>query len=345
MAKIPAIVVLFVCALAAPQVLAQSDERPTLSASDEIMKDLAEVSVGDVLFIALMAMLGLTGVVLAIRAAVSIIWALLPLALLGLGGFIFYKQHTSDVVPAWVFIIGMAALGLGAFLTDKQLGGDADEKHKQDEGPAHNHELERTENLEIKIGTARFETSLKDKLREISAAVFSVMHEGHFSGFLIAKDADFSYALTNHVIGDKETFDIKRIGSDELATGSRIISSDDLNVALVAVDFTDARPLRINTNLPEVGDDVYTIGSPVDTAFEGTLTRGVVGSIRENADGTRHIQSDVGIAPGSGGGPLLDKWGNVIGVFAMIMQHGDNPTPINLFIPIADALKRLGVKY
>ena len=342
MAKILAIVVLFVCALAAPQVLAQSDERPTLSAAEALIADVASISGGEVLAGIVLAVVAFWLVRLAIRVAVSIIWALLPLALFGVAGFIFYHKEFSDVdVPVWMTGVAVVAALLGVAIGDKQFKEDANEK--QDE--AQEHELVEGEDLEIKIKAARFETPLKDDLRKISAAVFSVMHEGHFSGFLIAKDADFSYALTNHVIGDKETFDIKRIGSDELATGSRIISSDGLNVALVAVNFTDVRPLRINTNLPEVGDDVYTIGSPVDTAFEGTLTRGVVGSIRENADGTRYIQSDVGIAPGSGGGPLLDKWGNVIGIFAMVMQHGDNPTPINLFIPIADALKHLGVKY
>lgn len=29
----------------------------------------------------------------------------------------------------------------------------------------------------------------------------------------------------------------------------------------------------------------------------------------------------------------------------MIMQHDDNPAPINFFVPIADALRHLGVKY
>ena len=346
MAKTLAIVVLFVCALAAPQVLAQSDERQTLSASDEIMKGIAEVSVGDILFVVLMAMLGLAVVVLAIRAAVSIIWALLPLVLLGLGGFILFQKHFgNEEVPNVVFIIGMGALGLGVFLGNKQLGVDADEKQKQDDGQSHNHELEQPENLEIKIGAARFETPLKDDLRKISAAVFSVMHEENFSGFLIAKDKDFGYAMTSHVTGGEEPFGIKRIGMDEPAAGKCVITSEDLNVSLIAVDFTDVRPLRINTNLPEVGDDVYAIGSPMDTAFEGTLTRGVVGSIREDEDGGRYIQSDVGIAPGSDGGPLFDKWGNVIGIASVIMQHDDNPAPVNLFVPIADALKHLGIKH
>ena len=346
MAKTLVIVVLFVCALAAPQVLAQGDESSTPSTSKGLMADLAAMSGADIVSSILLAVLfvglALVVFVLIIHATVSIIRLLLPIALLGVGGFIFYHRHFGDdEVPGWVSIVGVAALVLGMVMAKKQLGEWADEEQKQDKQPP-----EKAVKMRITIRTARFETLLKDNLREISGGVFSVVREGHGSGFLIAKYENTGYALTsNHVIGDKETFDIKRTGSDEVAAGNRIkIDSGDMNVALVGVNFADAQPLRINTNLPEVGDDVYAIGSPVGVEFEATLTRGVVGGIRDEPKGARYIQSDAAIAPGNNGGPLLDKWGNVIGIAAM-MQHGDDSAPINLFIPIADALKHLGVKY
>lgn len=342
MTKILALVVLFVCALAAPQVLAQTDESPTLSASEGLMADLAAMSGADIVSAILsgVILVLLTAVVVAlvIHAMLSIVRLLLPLALLGAAGFILYHRQFGEVeVPGWLSTVGIAMLVLGMVMAKKQLGEWAEEQEKDKQPP------EKATKMRITIRAARFGTLLKDNLREISGGVFSVVREGHGSGFLIAKYENTGYALTsNHVIGDKETFDIKRTGSDEMAAGNRIkIDSGDINVALVGVNFADAQPLRINTNLPEIGDDVYAIGSPVGVEFEGTLTRGVVGNIRDEA-GVRYIQSDAGI--GNSGGPLLDKWGNVIGIAAMI-QHGDDSASIDLFVPIADALKRLGIVY
>ena len=286
------------------------------------------------------------GIWLAARWAVSVVWALLPSALIGAACFIFYQAMLGDLnFPKWSLLVGAAMLMLGGSIIHKQ---ERDKHLAVKRQQAHKHGLGKLKNPAAKITKAQFETPLKDKLQEISAAIFSVkLFEGHGSGFLIAKDGKSGYALTNlHVVSSEENFDIKRIGRNELAIGNRMrIASGNLDAALVGVSFTDAQPLRINTKLPEVGDDVYAIGSPVDIRFEGTLTRGVVGGIRDNVEGARYIQSDVGIAPGNSGGPLLDKWGNVIGIATGMMKHDDKPTPVNLFIPIADALRHLGIKH
>lgn len=358
MTKIQAIAVFFVCALVAPQVLAQTGEslKPHVS-KDLIGEDIMAAVTGAVeavswtnafqivvLIIGALVVISL-GVGLAVRAAAALVWALLPIALFVLGGFIYYHHHHNNA-PDWLMAVGAIAIVLGAFTFKKQMDRWGNELEKETKEKIRKHELEKVASLGIKIRTARFEALLKDNLPEISAGVFSVIRNGHSSGFLIAKDGEYGYALTSrHVVGG-ENFGIKRAGNDELAAGSCIKAADGgINAALIIVNFS-AQPLRVNTNLPEPGDDVYVIGSPVDIAFEGTLTRGVVGNILEEDNGNRYIQSDVGVAPGNGGSPLLDKWGNVIGIAAMMtMQHDDSPTPVNVFIPIADVLRHVMVKY
>lgn len=60
-----------------------------------------------------------------------------------------------------------------------------------------------------------------------------------------------------------------------------------------------------------VGARAIAIGSPL--GFEYTLTEGIVSQLR-NVDGTRFLQMQTAIAPGSSGGPLFDERGSVIGV-------------------------------
>jgi S1-C subfamily serine protease len=76
--------------------------------------------------------------------------------------------------------------------------------------------------------------------------------------------------------------------------------------------------------------------------LSGTVSKGIVSALR-NFDGLDYIQSDVVTAGGSSGGPLLDDRGNVVGVTVSGFTEGEAPTGLNLFIPIADALRALGV--
>ena len=194
-----------------------------------------------------------------------------------------------------------------------------------------------------KLRAAQFAAPITEQIGEITAGVLTIqLFQGHGSGFFVTEDG---LALTNlHVVSQDDHFDAKRIGKKVALVGRRIrTAKDELDAALIAVAMDDVRPLRINRALPRIGEDVYAFGTPLDQSLEGTLTRGVVSAIREE-NGVRMIQSDVSILPGNSGGPLLDKWGNVIGISTEMMTMGGQPTNICRFIPIDEALRRLGFR-
>ena len=60
-----------------------------------------------------------------------------------------------------------------------------------------------------------------------------------------------------------------------------------------------------------VGQDVVAIGSAF--LLEATVTRGIVSAIRTANDVT-FVQTDAAINPGNSGGPLLNSYGEVIGI-------------------------------
>ena len=83
---------------------------------------------------------------------------------------------------------------------------------------------------------------------------------------------------------------------------------------LPAARFGDSDTLR-------VGELVYAIGHP--WGQPGTVTAGVVGGLGVAHDpargtATRYVQSDVSLAPGNSGGPLLNARGEVVGINAMV---------------------------
>ena len=83
----------------------------------------------------------------------------------------------------------------------------------------------------------------------------------------------------------------------------------------------------------KVGDSVLAIGNPF--GFNGTLTKGIVSRIDYSKN---RIQTDAAINPGSSGGPLLNKHGEIIGINQAIYNPDNNisnigigfATPVNL---------------
>lgn len=65
-----------------------------------------------------------------------------------------------------------------------------------------------------------------------------------------------------------------------------------------------------------VGESVYAFGFPLNglLATTGNFTIGNVTATAGLGDDTRHIQVSVPIQPGNSGGPLVDQYGNVVGV-------------------------------
>ena len=113
------------------------------------------------------------------------------------------------------------------------------------------------------------------------------------------------------ILQDGRTFDaevVKRGQSLDLALLQLWGSPGDLPTAPVG----DSDKLR-------VGELVFAIGHPWGRL--GSVTAGIVsglGVVRGPGGRTRYIQSDVSLAPGNSGGPLLNARGEVVGINTMI---------------------------
>jgi S1-C subfamily serine protease len=101
--------------------------------------------------------------------------------------------------------------------------------------------------------------------------------------------------------------------------------------------------LPIRFDQPAVGDTVYAVGAPLDPAYSATVSKGIISAFRD-IEGESWIQSDVNVQHGSSGGPLLDERGNILGITARgEPNEAGTPSGVNLFVPILDALRRLGL--
>lgn len=80
-----------------------------------------------------------------------------------------------------------------------------------------------------------------------------------------------------------------------------------------------------NSQKVKVGQKVYAIGNPF--GFNGTLTQGIVSRIDYAKN---RIQTDAAINPGSSGGPLLNKDGEIIGINQAIYNPDNNISNIGI---------------
>lgn len=158
------------------------------------------------------------------------------------------------------------------------------------------------------------------------------------SGFFISPEG---YLLTNHhVVGNVKFVKVKLATGRELV-GEVLKTDRRRDVALLKTEAVGVEPLSIRDSDPNIGEDVFAVGSPLGDRFSGSFTRGVLSGHRSLGE-LRYLQSDVAVLPGNSGGPLLDGSGAVVGISARALDSGR--ANLNLFIPIDDALATLAVR-
>ena len=186
-----------------------------------------------------------------------------------------------------------------------------------------------------------FHTLVRDHFASVRKAVITVHadKDSAGSGFFISSQG---YALTAaKVVGDAQSVQI----SDTNGTKYRAkVLRTDLrhNVALIKADIHDNFALPVS--LEEQADSlttVYAIGTPAETSYRATITKGIIAAHRYRAkQDLPLIQASVPTTDGYAGGPLTDEFGNVLG---LTYAESTTETNFSLFVPISDALKALNI--
>lgn len=182
---------------------------------------------------------------------------------------------------------------------------------------------------------------IENKLDAVFSAVVTVRSGmGHGSGFIINEDG---YILTNaHVVNDSSKVAVILNNGLEVF-GDVIRVSEQRDVALIKVPLRIPTPLPIRRKEAENLEKIYVIGSPIREELQSSVTSGIVSAFRNSSDpNASYIQSDAAVSPGNSGGPLLDQYGNVMGL-SVIKYTGIGAEGINLFIPILSALDALKI--
>lgn len=139
------------------------------------------------------------------------------------------------------------------------------------------------------------------------------------SGIIFSQDG---YVITNaHVIGNSKTaYAIRVVTSDGKVYKAGVVGYDS-RTDIAVLKMGDAKGLTPATfgdsSQLEVGQDIIVVGNPGGLDYQNTTTKGVISALDRKLSTsslTKYIQTDAAINPGNSGGPLVNYYGQVVGI-------------------------------
>ena len=189
------------------------------------------------------------------------------------------------------------------------------------------------------------ELSIQDIYQKVNPSTVTVltgMSDGSAmvgTGVIFTEDG---YILTNaHVIaGGSECYVVLDTGENHRA---RLLGLDEeKDLAVIKIDATGLPAAEFgDSDALTVGDPVYAIGNPLGVELRGTLTDGIVSAINRDVyvDGVTMtlIQTNAALNNGNSGGPLINVYGQVVGINTMKMGSSSTTSVegLGFAIPIA----------
>ncbi len=171
---------------------------------------------------------------------------------------------------------------------------------------------------------------------------------GSGTGFVYKTDDQYGYILTNfHVVENADEIII--VLSDETEVEAELVGKDVFtDLAVLTIDVESViQVAKIGNSLEtEVGERVFTVGSPLGRQYMGTVTKGILSARERLVETTLSgqkilievLQTDAAINPGNSGGPLVNQKGEVIGINSMKIVR-DTIEGIGFAIPMENAIE------
>ena len=161
-------------------------------------------------------------------------------------------------------------------------------------------------------------------------AIFSYDSSGQVIGFGSGFFVHTGHVATNwHVVKHGDRTEV--VSNSGESSSVRVVTYyPDIDFALLelAEPATSARYLRMHPGRPALGSRVYAIGGPLGLMF--SVSEGIVSSISREIAGQSFLQFTSPVSPGSSGGPVVNRDGEVIGVVTWQLSQGQN---LNFAIP------------
>ena len=177
----------------------------------------------------------------------------------------------------------------------------------------------------------RVEMDMKDLVKRIEKSVVRIIVKSDQgasigSGFVI--DSDGSIMTNYHVIEGANSAEVEfENGEKATVIGFTTIDTErDIAIIRIEKDPATLHGVQVANTLPEKGEKVAAFGAPRGLSF--TASDGIISAIRATPDFSArekgiYLQTTTPISPGNSGGPLVNMFGEIVGVNSFKME-GEN---------------------
>ncbi len=187
---------------------------------------------------------------------------------------------------------------------------------------------------------SRIQSSAQEIYKLIAPAVAEItvydekgQEESFGSGFFI--DSEGKLVTNYHVMDGAYIATALLNDGNEYEITDILASNKNLDIAIVQADITGNEHLALSDTSVMTGETVYALGS--SRGFTGTFSQGIVSNASRLFGDEKYIQITAPISPGNSGGPLVNVYGDVVGINTMTYAEGQN---LNFAIDIGE-LKNL----
>lgn len=166
------------------------------------------------------------------------------------------------------------------------------------------------------------------------------------SGVIVRKIGNIYYVLTNdHVAGSASEITVK-LADERTFTGTLVGTDDRKDIALVSFESDDPTITVAklgDSDTVKVGDICYAMGAPL--GYQSSVTQGIVSALGRTGSTigniSEFIQTDASINQGNSGGPLINIYGEVIGINTWIASQSGGSQGIGFSNPINNIKKAI----
>lgn len=184
--------------------------------------------------------------------------------------------------------------------------------------------------------SSRDDTKVKsatDIYKNVSPSIFLIdTLDGGGTGFCIEQSGVIATSL--HVIDGAKTVAFKSIDHTQSFTDIDLLLTDKKNdLAILKANGLRCSPVVIGDDTTvSAGQKIFVIGNPLASQeLTASITDGIISGIRDLEGKGKVIQISAPISPGNSGGPVLNEFGQVVGIVAFKLKIGES---LNFAVPV-----------
>lgn len=171
--------------------------------------------------------------------------------------------------------------------------------------------------------------------------------KGLGSGVIVRRDGDKVYVLTNNHVAGKATGITVKLNDGQEFSGKLVGADERQDIALVSFDAKSDSVITVATlgdsDNVQTGDICLAMGAPL--GYRQSVTQGIVSATGRSGNQIGNmndfIQTDAAINQGNSGGPLVNIYGEVIGINTWIASSSGGSVGLGFAMPINSIKKAI----